>query len=166
MQQNPIAERRHVYGLTQSQLAIRAGTARQIIIRLEQGTLTTVPAGVLSALSDTSSDRLILRNAYSSWQHHTRRSARGSLRVPPTYPVGENPHRYLREYDSLKVVDYCKLLCIPSSAVHRVERTLPYPNGGCHQIPLVIIQALTEAGFPIVPLNEAFRVYRNLPHVR
>lgn len=144
---NPFRRLRAKEGISQYELAARAGVSKHAILRLEQGMydkpLPTVLDYFLENFRVSEKDLL---SDYSDFQIAVREeNARllGDIANLIDLPVGTHPLTFLREHAQLNLTELAKKLCISQTVVFNFENRAVTQ----HSVPSQLIHALHDADY-------------------
>lgn len=165
MSTNPMKDARLALGLTQAQLADRAGITRLAVIRAEQGVFTRLPQSIIHILADFDNEISI---NYREFQRQHREFSYG--RLSPTFdfqtldysssqvelsPVGNPLAKWAETSNFSSRMSLCIAFCLHPAVVTKFENTIDYQN-----IPELITDAFLESGYSIDMMAEFQRSYR------
>lgn len=163
---NPFRTLRNRLGISQYELARRAGITKHAILRLEQGCYDTPLPSILEYFvsQDPHLSRVTLMDEYAEFQYQTRVNNHGLFgdhfsQVLEHCPVGTHPFTFLRTVHHLNPTQVAKLLCIQQSTVVYFERNAIRQ----HTVPKVLIKALHDADYSSMDtdaLESAYNSYR------
>jgi transcriptional regulator with XRE-family HTH domain len=161
--ESPFKRLRLLAGVQQKDLAQRAGVSVTALVNIEAGLYETVPqranmalaracrnagVGALSVLMTEYGDAS-LDGAMRTWQRRQRQrydlSTWGSITFEQLVGAFEKPDRF------------CKALCVPTAALHN------YRSGKLRVMPLVIREALQDAGYPYIDEMERAEQWQQTP---
>lgn len=161
--ESPFKRLRLLSGTRQNDLAEQAGISVTALVNVEAGLYETVPAranlalaracrnagvGAMSVLINEYGDAS-LDGAMRTWQRRHRES----------YDLTDLEPMSLEQMIEVfgKADRFCKALCVPTAALHN------YRSGKLRTMPLVIREALTEAGYAWVNEMERHSVWLLTP---
>lgn len=163
---NPFRELRTRQGISQYELARRAGLSKHAILRLEQGCYAKPLPSVLEYFESTypTLSNYVLLEQYREFQYETRRSNAlllGDSIVDSlkSCPVGTHPLTYLRSNRDINPTQLAKMLCISQSTITYFEKSSIHQ----HSVPVQLINALHDADYTehdTDSLKNHYAVYR------
>lgn len=116
---NPLAKARKSLGLTQEELAHRAGVSKVLIMRLEQGLLTKPTVSVLNALFRDPIEQAKALDDFDVWKVVVRKQNVGKLRAALVNWNGD--WLVLRSGVADSKAGFCKLFCIHPQVLDNFE---------------------------------------------
>lgn len=151
---NPFRVLRLKQGLSQYQLADRAGVSKHAVLRLEQGMYDKPLPSLIDYFLDT--DTLpyqTLIQEYSDFQIATREAnprLLGDIAFLLTQcPVGTHPLTYLRLRNKLNPTELAKRLCISQTIIVHFEKRSIHQ----HTVPQQLLEALQDADYSEVEID-------------
>lgn len=162
---NPFRALRQRSGLSQYEIAKRAGVSKHAVLRLEQGCYDQPLPSLIEYFTEHHDiTNVQLRNSYRDFQYKRRlesldclgESIADSLEL---CPVGIHPLVFLRTLEHLNPTQLAKMLCISQSTVVHFEVRSVHQ----HIVPVQLIEALHEVGYTeedTEALSESYNLYR------
>lgn len=169
-QSNPFRKIRTEQGLSQYELAKRAGVSKHAVLRLEQGMYDKpLPSVVSYCLRTTEVVHTQLLEDYVSFQVAVREDNSRLLGnilerledwSDTHAPVGKHPLTYLREREHLNTTQLAKCLCVSQTIISNFEKH-PVQQ---HSVPAQLTIALQDADYTEEEtdgLTKAYNTYRD-----